>query len=112
MIQRILDYLKGKPAAKRSNHWPAVRLLHLKQFPCCAVCGSKAKVEVHHIRPFHLFPELELEPTNFLTLCEGSGNHHFWVGHLGDWQAWNPYAVEDAAIWREKIKRRRTSVAA
>ncbi len=56
--------------AKRSGHWPTVRKDYLKDHPNCAVCSGNKKCEVHHKKPFHTHPELELEPTNFITLCE------------------------------------------
>lgn len=71
---------------KRSNEWPKLRKAWLKKYPHCALCGGKTKVTVHHIRPFHLHPELELDKTNFVTLCEGKKglNCHLMFGHFGD----------------------------
>ena len=56
---------------KRSNHWPTVRKHWLEIHPSCAACGGLDHTQVHHIQPFHLNPELELEPTNFIKT---SGN--------------------------------------
>ncbi len=47
---------------RRSPHWPAVRAAHLRRFPTCAACGTFKGVQVHHVRPFWLFPALELDP--------------------------------------------------
>ncbi len=89
--------------AARSSQWPAVERAHLAEHPECAVCGSKEQLNVHHVVPFHVRPDLELERSNLITLCR---NHHFWWGHLGSWRSWNPDVREDAAIWRKKIEGR------
>jgi hypothetical protein len=54
-------------------------------------CGYKgAKVQVHHIKPFHLHPQLELDPNNLITLCEAKGrDHHLLLGHLDEWESYN-----------------------
>jgi predicted HNH restriction endonuclease len=56
-------------------------------------------LEVHHVKPFHLFPQLELDPANLMTLCEDGGNCHFMVGHLKDWRRYNPKARPAAASY-------------
>ena len=91
------------PAEGRSPHWPALEHQHLQQFPECQVCGTREHCEVHHVKPFHLFPELELSPDNLLTLCRV---HHFWHGHYGDWAAWAPHVVVKAASLRAEIRHR------
>jgi 5-methylcytosine-specific restriction endonuclease McrA len=111
----ILEHLKhraqGKiPAgSKRSGEWPRVRKEHLAKFPNCAVCGGKENVEVHHKKPFHLHPELELEPTNLISLCEAKHdgvNCHLLFGHLGNFKSLNESVEKDASCWAEKIKSR------
>jgi hypothetical protein len=82
---------RGKPRAKRSASWPKVRKAHLADNPVCRACGGDKNLEVHHIAPFHLHPELELDPHNLITLCErASRNCHFVFGHFFDWQKFNP----------------------
>lgn len=94
---------------KRSPHWASVRKAHLVKEPACRVCGSKQGVQVHHKRPFHLHPELELEPANLISLCENkSHDHHLLFGHLGNFQSYNPAVEFDANQWREKIAHRPT----
>jgi hypothetical protein len=98
-----------KPEAKRSPHWPATAAAHLKKHPACEVCGAKVLLNVHHVKPFHLFPELELDPQNLFTLCETPAhNCHLIFGHLLLWRAWNPNVVNDATVWAAKIECRRT----
>lgn len=114
-VQTLLneDIKKGKPAVKRSPHWETARKKHLKDNPACAACGNTKNVQVHHIRPFHLFPELELEPTNFISLCETevvdddktNDNHHLHLGHGGDFHKNNEKVLEDVDKYRqEKLK--------
>jgi len=109
MIKRIKDLVQGKSpaAAKRSGHWSTVRKHHLKKNAECVVCGDKSKLEVHHIKPFHTHPELELEPSNLLTMCESKSYGiicHLLIGHNGSYKNINPNVVEDSSSWREKLK--------
>ena len=96
--------------AKRSPEWPRVRREHLKRFPACAVCGeTKNQIEVHHRRMFSTNPELELDPSNLITLCESGKNGivcHRAFGHLGSYQSINESVEEDARVWRTKISNR------
>jgi 5-methylcytosine-specific restriction enzyme A len=88
----------------RSPRWKAVRSDHIAKHPKCAICGRKEGLEVHHIIPFHINPDLELEPSNLITLC---GKYcHFVFGHLMNWQSWNENIVEDSKDYHEKIKNR------
>lgn len=109
MIRRLLQALgwARTPLGKRSSQWPKVRLAHLKKEPVCQACGSKLKLEVHHILPFHLFPAKELDPANLITLCEGDVvNCHILFGHLRLWESHNPAVREDTAVWLKKIQNR------
>lgn len=79
-------------SAPRSPEWPRVRLRHITEHPSCVFCGGPAD-QVHHRVPFHLSKELELSPENLCSACTHSVdgvNCHFWGGHCGDWQAYNP----------------------
>ncbi len=90
---------------KRSPLWPKARRAHLKKEPCCQVCGTKKDIAVHHLRPYHLWPELELDPTNYITLCNHV-QHHLAFGHLGDFTSYNKDCRVDVAAWREKFSTR------
>jgi len=93
-------------AAPRSAGWRNLRRQHLEQNPECIVCGSKKNVVPHHVVPFHVDPSKELDPSNLVTLCEGSTfNCHLFFGHFRRWERFNPDVVEDARFWREKIER-------
>lgn len=90
--------------ASRSSGWSKVRKEHLKKEPCCAACGKTSKLEVHHIKPVHQFPELELEPSNLITLC--ADPCHLIFGHLKYWKSWNVDVVADCNEYYEKLKNR------
>lgn len=73
-------------SGRRHRWWRKVRKQHLKDNPECSVCFTRKKLEVHHIIPFDVNPEKELDPDNLSTLCH---RHHFTIGHLGKWWLWN-----------------------
>jgi 5-methylcytosine-specific restriction endonuclease McrA len=72
----------------------------MKNEPACAICGSTNDLQVHHILPYHLFPDLELVETNLITLCDGVTNRavgcHLRYGHLGNMTNYNPNVRESA----------------
>ena len=112
MISKIKDVLQGKAPlrAKRSPHWATARRLHLKSNPTCAACGDTNKLEVHHIKPFHEYPELELEPSNLISLCESRSYGiicHLLIGHNGNYRLINPNVVEDSNTWLQKLSNAR-----
>ena len=83
--------------AKRSGKWPTVEKHFLEANPVCAACGSKKRLNVHHINPFHVFPQLELDPSNLITLCMSEKECHLHIGHLHAFSRSNPNVREDAA---------------
>lgn len=114
IIKHLIDAARGKHplSAKRSGHWPSVRKQHLAAHPACEVCGGEDKLEVHHVKPFHLHPNLELDPANLVTLCEsnkGGANCHLLFGHLGNFKSFNARVRIDAAQWFNKLKNRPTA---
>lgn len=95
------------PKVLRSPLWAGVRRAHLRQNPTCACCGTYEHCEVHHIKPVHIAPELELEPKNLVTLCASpSHNCHLWIGHLGSWLSWNTTVIRDASRMLSRIRTR------
>lgn len=97
----------------RSPQWPAVRAAHIRKYPRCEACGTLEFVEVHHVKSFHEHPDLELEPSNLISLCRGKANHHFKIGHDPDglggpkppnWSDSNPNVRRDAAEFRKNPK--------
>lgn len=102
---------KGKATdATRSNKWPTARKHFLKspevQADGCAACGAKQGLQVHHCVPFHDDPTKELDPTNFIALCESVGGLecHEMIGHggrRGGFKRFNPNVRADAADLRK-----------
>jgi hypothetical protein len=93
-----------------SPQWREVRKWHLEKEPECYVCGSTKKISVHHKICFHIAPDLELDPQNLITLCEGGKlkalNCHLLIGHLGNYRRVNTEVDIDAEIWRRKLNKR------
>lgn len=111
VLRKVTDALQGKApiGANRSPKWQKVRNIHLRENPTCAVCKGTTKLEVHHKKPFHLHPELELDPDNLITLCECASHGvicHLLIGHLGNYKSLNESVDEDAQTWRQKLETR------
>lgn len=108
---RLQQWLELGPYARsfgalRSSAWPRTRATHLLKEPRCRVCGGNDRITVHHIRPFHLHPELELDPANLITLCEGAGNgnHHLIFGHWGNYRTkFNPEIQTESTAWLSRF---------
>jgi hypothetical protein len=81
----------------RSPHWRTVEKHHLEAHPTCAACGGRTKLQVHHEKPFHSHPELELDERNLITLCMDKHECHVLIGHGDSWKHFNPHVVRDAA---------------
>lgn len=63
----------------------------------CLVCGSKEKIQGHHIKDYKHFPELRCEPDNIVTLCyqhhtakNGISIHSIYGKHPTE-ENWNEY---------------------
>jgi hypothetical protein len=97
MLQHALR--DGGTIVRRSGKWPEVEREFLTKNPTCAACGGKVNLNAHHIKPFHLDPAAELDPTNLITLCMERDLHcHLLIGHGNDFQAFNPDVVKMAAL--------------
>lgn len=95
----------------RSKRWQAVRDEHLSEHGECAACGSREELQVHHIAPFHLFPELELEPSNLITLCMGEWDCHLALGHGGSFKAYNEAVLHDVLRFAMSVDSRANIIA-
>lgn len=93
----------------RSSKWRLIRDAYVAEHPVCEACGTEENLNVHHIKPFHEFPELELDWDNLITLCR---EHHFTIGHdedgpdgeaLPNWVESNPNVRRDARLYRESL---------
>jgi hypothetical protein len=93
----------------RSPHWGKLQKKLVGEHPYCSACGcrSRRKLVAHHIVPYHHAPELELEPSNLIVLCESGryGVHcHLFLGHFGDFKRrHNPDIKTDAATWLARL---------
>ena len=110
-LQQILAKLQNKLGwsrtfgVARSGGWPTFRKANIKKN--CECCGRKGTflkpLQLHHRKPFHLQPELELDPDNIITLC---GDCHLLVGHLMSFHSFNTSVKEDSKSWKERIENR------
>ena len=92
---------------ERSTHWSTVRN-HFLVGRKCAACGSGKHLQVHHKMPFHLHPELELDPQNLIALCMDKHECHDRIGHGGNWKFYNPKVeMHCAGVLSEPKTRRR-----
>ena len=92
-----------QPKESRSPHWQKLAHDTVVAHPFCAASGLKHDLQVHHERPFHVHPELELDPSNLIVL---NRTYHLIFGHLGDWKSWNADVRKDAARMYEQITKR------
>lgn len=102
------DVLEGKPAKLRSPRWAHLRSLFLVKGAKCAACGYTKSLNVHHVLPFSLYPEKELDSTNLIVLGEAcpGGNHHLMFGHLLNWKSFNVNVRTDAATFLQRLRER------
>jgi 5-methylcytosine-specific restriction protein A len=85
----------------RSPKWRQVRKAYLADHPRCECCNAERKIEVHHIRPFHIFPNLELRKFNLISLCDD--RCHLVVGHLGSYKSFNHTVRADSRYILKKV---------
>ena len=86
-LQRLYLNVTAKDGASLNWSWQKCKREFYKLVPKkCACCGSKKKIEVHHIKPRHLFPLLALVLSNLIALCKGC---HLRIGHLGSYHTYN-----------------------
>lgn len=94
-LSKIREHQKSK---ERSPRWNEVRDAFLQIHPLCVACGGIDNLQVHHIVPFALRPDLELEHRNLLTLCMGPKDCHLMLGHAGSFAYYNANVVHDAHL--------------
>ena len=95
-INVVKSELREKRKSKRSSGWDELRDEVIKKHASCAACGSKKKLQVHHIIPFSNRPELEMDEGNLIVLCMDEFECHLAIGHGGAFKFYNPNVVEDA----------------
>jgi hypothetical protein len=98
-LVRVVQATRREKAKReiRSPQWPRVEKEHLAKHPTCAACGGSKRPQVHHEKPFHTDPSLELDPNNLITLCMGKFECHIRIGHGDSFEYYNPHVVTHAA---------------
>jgi hypothetical protein len=77
---------------------------HLREHPVCQFCAATdGDMIVHHIKPVTLFPELAGDPSNLITLHQP--HCHYLIGHLSNWNLWNPDIVRFCTATQRTIDR-------
>jgi hypothetical protein len=93
---------------RRSPAWGPLRDRFVAENPFCAGCSKQTYLEVHHIQPFHVRPDLECDEFNLIVLCRDC---HYTFGHLRDWRLSNTHVIEDAAVYRRRYTEARADKA-
>ncbi len=107
IISHLLDKIKGKiPRGKRRHKgWNKLRKEYIKTHKECAACGGTKKLELHHIKPFHLYPKSEMDLNNLIVLCDKKGRHcHRIFGHFYNWKLYN-ISVRDHCARHKRLKK-------
>ena len=84
--------------------WRKVHNKHISIESCCQMCDTTKELEVHHIVPWHLAPELRYDFKNLVTLCRAC---HFGFGHWRNWHGHNPEILvlcKFAQLQRSRLK--------
>jgi 5-methylcytosine-specific restriction endonuclease McrA len=95
-IQRHYLNLMAPDGASLNWSWQRCRKAFLKVVgKQCACCSNKKTIEVHHILPRHIRPDLAVVPTNLIALCKAC---HLRIGHLGSYFQYNA-EIMDVAMY-------------
>lgn len=78
---------------RRNPNWTRLSQLWAKDHPCVFTgqTASEVRLVVHHIVPFHVRPDLEMDERNWLSVVEP---WHLYACHAGNYQNW----VEEAPL--------------
>ncbi len=112
MIKHYLNKARSKSREKRksrsrSSRWDEVRDDFIRNNQFCSACGYTEELQVHHMKPFKSHPELELDPSNLITLCMGPKDCHLFIGHGGNFK----FHVPDLLDYIEVFKSGQTKLA-
>lgn len=100
LIKNSLRDIKIKK--KRSPFWSKIEKEFKEKHPKCEICGSTKRLQTHHIKPFHIFPELELDQNNLISLCMSRKQCHIFIGHGSLFKASCPKIREYAKLIQNK----------
>jgi hypothetical protein len=90
---------------KRSSKWSSLQKDFLQSHPVCEICGTNKHLQVHHKKPFHLYPELELEESNLVTLCMDKKECHLRIAHGSSWRYYVPRIGEFIEILKKDLSK-------
>lgn len=111
-IRKAKSQIREKQKEKtRSSKWGDLRDEFVASNAECAACGTKNHLQVHHVKPFHDFPELELDVNNLITLCMDVNECHINIGHGDSFRFSNPNVREDAEKFRTSTEADRKLIA-
>lgn len=95
-IQRHYLNLMAPDKASLNGSWQRCRKKFLKKVgKVCACCGNLKSIQVHHILPRHIRPDLAVVMTNLIALCRWC---HLRIGHLGSYFNYNA-EIMDVAMY-------------
>ena len=91
--------------SKRNSGWHKASEAYIREVGQCEFCGAKlgeegVELEVHHVEPFHVRPDLEMEKSNWAVLCRKPHDCHRLVGHFRNFSLWNPLLRPFLEIWK------------
>ena len=90
MISQLYRYylnLRAPDGASVNWSWQKCRKKFLKKVgKSCVCCSNKKKIQVHHVLPRHIRPDLAVDMTNLIALCASC---HLRIGHLGSYFTYN-----------------------
>lgn len=91
-LKRLYLNLTAPDGASLNWSWQRCRRAFLQKVGrVCVCCGSIKKIQVHHILPRHIRPDLAVNMTNLIALCRDC---HFHIGHLNSYFTYNAEAVK------------------
>ena len=76
---KLSDKWRGSSTQRGYDYvWQQTRRRYLQEHPLCHDCIARGEVKlaehVHHVKKVKEFPELRLDPSNFLGLCATDHN--------------------------------------
>jgi hypothetical protein len=96
MVMLLTTVVTGE---ERSPEWARVRKSFAQKHQRCLICGiEKKSLQIHHVVPFSINPDLELEKNNLIPLCTSKYwgyNDHLVVGHAQNFKLENPWVLLD-----------------
>ena len=79
--------LSASPASEARDKAQTVMHRYKAAHPDCEVCGAKGGIlkplDVHHVVPVSVAPDMATDTNNLITVCR---NCHLWVCHAGNYR--------------------------